>query len=347
MKLQISAGAAEALARLAIIARIVSGVLVDMPELLNAGWLAILLGALLALPLALAVSQTLNAAQDRPVFLPRFLYVLFFAIAVWDAASIASMIADSAGYMALNSTASIYLMIPQFILCLGCLLLNGDALGSSARIWSKLLPALLLIVLLVQSGNYQPQWLTPLLGPGISPILDGALRTAGWFSLPTMLYLTSKPRIKGKSTPVHPIRTLAISAFFSTLIAAVFSMLTPAIWDQTLFSRTLRFDALLANGRSSLALQLPTIALWYPSLFYVLLFGVFTGALMLQNLLPKWNRNACVWVSLISTALFAGSRYTHPKSVIHLSGWLFAALGISVVTCMIRTLFAKGTQYHA
>ena len=347
MKLQISAGAVESMIRLAIIARTVCGILVDMPELLNAGWLSILIGALLALPLMFAISRLRAVRQNQPVVLPQPLYAAFFVIAAWDAAAVASMIADSAGYLALNSTASIYLMIPQFILCLGCLLLNGDALGASAVIWNRFLPVLLLIVILLQADSLQPQWITPLLGAGIPSVLKGALRAAGWFSLPAALFLTSEPGIEGPSKPARPCETLAICALFSALISVFFSMTTPAIPDQALFSRTFRFDALLASGRSSRALQLPTIALWYPSLFYALLFDVFTGALMIQKLLPAWNRHACVWISLISTALFAASRLSHPESVVRASGWLFPVLGVSVVICILQTLFVKGANLHA
>lgn len=344
MKLQISENAAGALATLAVVARIVSGVLIDMPELLNAGWLAILLGALLALPLMFAVTRFRTAQENQSTPLPRLLCPVFFIIAVWDAAAVASMIADSAGYLALDSTASIYLMIPQFVLCLGCLLLNGDALGASAVIWKKFLPVLLLIVILLQSDNYQPQWLTPLLGPGLPEILSGALRIAGWFSLPAGLFLIAKPDVQGHAGHLRPMKTLAFCAAFAALIAAVFSMILPSATDQNLFSRTFRFDALLANGRNGLALQLPTIALWYPGLFYALLFDVFTGAVMLQAFLPKWTRNACIWLSLICAALFAVSRYSQRKSVIHASGWLFAALGASVAIYMLHKLRAKACK---
>lgn len=347
MKLQISASAAGALAALAVVARVVSGVLIDMPDLLNAGWLAVLIGALLALPLAFAVSRILAMRKKQMSRVPRPLCAAFFAVAVWDAASVASMIADSAGYMALNSTASIYLMIPQFALCLVCLRLNGDALGASASIWNKFLPALLLIVILLQAENYESQWLTPVLGPGMPAILSGALRTAGWFSLPAALFLIAKPDVEGRPSSLHPVRTLAACAAFSALIAVIFSMTTPAISDQDLYSRTIRFDALLANGRNGLSIQLPMIALWYPGLFYALLFDVFTGAVMLQEMLPQWNHRACIWLSIISSALFAASRLSGRKLALSASGWLFALLGACVALLMLKDLFVKGEKRRA
>lgn len=347
MKLQISESAAGSLATLAVTGRIVSGVVIDMPELLNAGWLSILIGALLALPLMLAAAHIRRDRSNQPVPLPRPLGAVFFILAVWDAAAVASILADSAGYLALNRTASIYLMIPQFVLCLCCLQLNGDALGASAAIWNRFLPVLLLIVILLQADNYRPEWLTPLLGAGWSSIFSGALRTAGWFSLPVGLYLIAKPDVQGRPGSLRPPRLLAISAAFAALVAIVFSMMTPVLPDQNLYSRTFRFDALLANGRNGLALQLPTIVLWYPGLFCALLFDVFSGSIILQQILPKWPHSACVWVSLICTALLAASRYSGQKAVMLASNWVLIAICASTAVYMLPHFFRKGTDPHA
>lgn len=347
MKLQISESAAGSLATLAVASRIVSGVVIDIPDLLNAGWLSILIGALLALPLMLATAHIRRTHSNQPTVLPRPLSAVFFTLSVWDAAAVASILADSAGYLALNRTASIYLMIPQFVLCLCCLQLNGDALGASAAIWNKFLPVLLLIVILLQSDSYRPEWLTPLLGAGWTSVFSGALRTAGWFSLPTGLFLVAKPDVQGRPGCLRPPRLLAISAAFAIPVTLVFSMMTPALPDQNLFSRTFRFDALLANGRNGLALQLPTIAIWYPGLFYALLFDVFSGAIMLQHLLPQWPHSACVWVSLICTALLAASRYSEQKAVMLASSWLLITICASTAAYMLLNWHRKGAKPHA
>jgi hypothetical protein len=54
-----------------------------------------------------------------------------------------------------------------------------------------------------------------------------------------------------------------------------------------------------------------------------------------------------VWISLISTALFAGSRLAHPGTVMLISGWLFAILGACVAVCMIHPFFRIGEKHHA
>lgn len=344
MKLQISASAACTFARLAIIARVICGVIIDMPELMNAGWLAVALGGLLALPAAFAVSRY-KAAGGQP---SKLICGAFFIVAVCDAAAVSSSIADSASYMALNSTAAVYLMLPQLALCLFCLRLNGDALGSSAGIWSKILPWLLAIVVLMQAEDYRPGWLTPVLGPGMPQLLTGTLRAAGWFSLPTALYLIAEPGIGGKPAPLKPVKTLGLCVGFTAFICVSFSMAVPAITDENLFTRAFRLDSLLANGRTGLALQLPTITLWYLGLFYALLFDMFAAASMLQNVLPDWNRHACIWVSMIVAGLLGAGPLSGRTASLRLADWLYIVQSLLLMVAMLTALFSrKGGERNA
>lgn len=199
----------------------------------------------------------------------------------------------------------------------------------------------------MQANSYRPEWLTPLLGAGWTSVFSGALRAAGWFSLPTGLFLIAKPDVQGRPGSLRPPKLLAISAAFASLVAIVFSMMTPILPDQSLFSRTFRFDALLANGRNDLALQLPTIAIWYPGLFYALLFDVFSGSIMLQQLLPKWPHNACVWACLICTSLLAASHYSGRKAITLASSWLLITICVSTAAYMLLNLHRKGANPHA
>ena len=343
MKLQISADGACAFARLAIIARVVCGTIIDMPELLNAGWISVLLGALLALPAMLAVIH----CRRNHILPPKSICVLFCIIAICDAAAVCSSIADSASYMALNATPAVYLMLPQLLLCLFCLRLNGDSLGASAGIWMRILPWLLLSIVLLQFKSYEPAWLTPALGPGTSNILSGALRTAGWFTLPTALYLIAEPGIGGKSTSPSIIKTLWICAGSSIFICLIASMTTPAITDTNLFTRAFRLDSLLANGRTGLAQQLPAIALWYLGVFYALLFNMFTAAALLQHIFPAWNRHACIWIPLIITGILGADKLAGRTAALTIADFLYIAQAALLAFSMTYANFSEraGTDH--
>lgn len=344
MKLQISTDAVCAFAGLAISARVVCGTLIDMPELLNAGWIAAILGALFALPPMIAV----RCCKQNSVQPSKLICGVFCAIAICDAAVASSSIADSASYMALNTTPAVYLMFPQLALCLFCLRLNGDALGTSAGIWRRILPWLLLIVIFLQAKDYRPEWLTPILGPGIPTILSGALRIAGWFTLPVGLYLIAEPGIAGKPSLLRPLKTLGISSGFAILICLIFSMTTPAITDSNLYTRAFRLDALLANGRTGLAQQLPSIALWYLGLFYALLFDLFIAVAMLQRIRPDWNRHTCIWITLIVTGILGADSLSGRTASLLLADWLYPAQSILLaITMIIPLLKKKGADSHA
>ena len=353
MKLQISDNAACSLAGLAIAARLVHGVVVDLPELLNAGWLAILLGGAIAAIPALALCALLKQRRSASVLaciahpLRRVTCAAFFALSACDAAVVSSAIADSASIMALTDVATVYLMLPLLAICLACLRLNGDALGRSAAIWNRALPWLLLLVIVLEFRDYRFNWLTPVLGPGVSTLLDGAVRAAGWLSLPAALFLTAVPDERNVHSHLLPLKALGTSAGFAVLVALMYGMMTPAIQDSSLFSRSFRLDTLLANGRTGLSLQLPTNVLWYVSLLYALLFDVFTSAAMLQGALPRFGNRTCTVLALFAISLLSVSRLSGRAPGLRAAVWLFPCIGLLLSILMISVFFAKGARKHA
>lgn len=346
MKLRITGPSAASLVKLGVTARVIYGVVIDMPDLYNAGWLAILMGGLLTLPMAMAAGMVRKRLDCSPAealrqSAPHALHPLAGALALLsaqDAAVVASGIAFSASYAALNSVAVAYLLIPQFLLALWCLRLNGDAIGSSAGLWNKVLPWLLLIVVLLEARDYRPAWLTPVLGPGVPKLLDGAVRVAGWLSLPIGLTLIAEPGERGDVRPWNPMKTLALSVGLSTFVCLMNSMMTPARLDSVASTRFYQLDALLSNGRTSLSLQLPTIALWFISLFYALLFDAFSCAALLETAIPRLNRRASVWITLIAVSLLTMSRFAEQRFILEAAWALYAASGVVLGAVMLLLL---------
>lgn len=342
MKLHITESAVSSLARTAITARIVYGVLIDMPELLNAGWLSVLLGAVLALPIVLIVCALRKKASGEipkaahPVLF-RMVCAVFFIITVCDSAAILSAISGSVSYMALNSIPSAYLLIPTSIVCAWCLLRNGDAIGTSAGIWNRFLPWLLGIMLLLEFKSFRPAWLTPVLGPGIPTLFSGAVRCGGWFALSSALYLIAEPGKHQKSRNLEPLKTLVVSSALSLLICMMHSMMTPAITDPALTLRSFRIDTLLANGRSTLALQLPSISLWFTSLLFLLLMDSFTSAALLERIFPSLDRLSSPIISVLMTVLLSFFQFSGRTGSLSLADWIYAAEFLSVI-CIALSL---------
>ena len=355
MKFRISDSAAASLSFLAITARIFSGVAMDMPDLHNAGWLAVLLGGVLSLPLAWAAGQLraccpvspFDTLSERCRPLMRTAAALFAIIALWDAATVARTIASSASYVALNSLPMFFLLLPQLLVCLWCLGLNGDPIGFAAGIWVRILPLLLLIVVLLQFSAFKPAWLTPLLGPGVPDLLDGTLRVSGWISMFTGLFLIAEQDPEGRGKRFQPVKALIFCIVIAAALLLLRSMMTPPLFKGKETSIFFQLDTLLSNGRAPISLQLPMIILWFVGLLFLLLFDAFLCAVMLQRALPKLGKRLCIAIVLIGVCALALSGLTSRENALHVSGGLFAAQGTLMALIMLALLIPKKEAAHA
>lgn len=355
MKFRISDSAAGSLSLLAIIVRIFGSVAVDMPDLHNAGWLAVLLGGALSLPLAWAAGQLRSHCSVSPFAtltghcqpLLRVTAALFALTALLDAAAVARTIASSASYVALNSLPMFALLLPQLLVCLWCLTLNGDAIGFAAGIWNRILPLLLLIVILLQFSAFRPAWLTPLLGPGLPDLLDGALRVSGGLSMLAGLFLIAEQDPDGDRRRFQPIKTMLVCTLAAAVLLVLRSMMTPPLFKGKEASIFFQLDTLLSNGRAPLSLQLPMIILWFVSLLFLLLFDAFLFAAMLQRALPRIGRRLSIAIVLISIGGLALSGFISRESALHISVWLFAAQSALLASIMLFLLIHKKEVAHA
>ena len=356
MKFRITDGAAAPLALLAITARVALGVTIDLPEMYCAGWLCALLGGLLAAPMAIAMAK-LRAACDRSpaaslaeggVPIPaRLLTLTLAANASIDAAFIIKDISHTAGYLALGTTSQTLLLVPQLLLCLWGLTKNGDAIGSAARIWNRLLLCLLVIVFLLECKSYRPAWLTPILGDGVGGILDGAVRVAGWMSLTVGLFLFSEKEPEHPKRSLRPLRSLAATTLLSVLLIATRSMMTPPLVYGTVARDYLSFDTLLSNGRITLSLQFPILILWLVGLFMLLLFDVFICAAMLQTAFPALKGLLCALLAVGSSTALAMLKLNTHSNVLLVSRWLFCLQNGLLALLMLEYLRKCEVIRHA
>lgn len=342
MKLQITDGAAAPLIALAVAMRIVFGVVIDMPKLHCAGWLSALLGGVLALPMAFAAQRLRDSCEEPPLErdapFPRAASAAFALLSALDGAAVMRGAAHTAGYLSLRTTSLAALLIPQLLLCLWALKENGAAVGSAARIWWWILPWLLLIVLLLERNHYRFAWLTPLLGSGVSDILDGAVRAAGWMSLMLPLTLCSRRETGHPRRALRPVRLTCFIAAVSAGLILLRNLMTPPLVRGDLTSRFAQFDLLLSNGRAPLTLQFPMIVLWLVSLLVLLLFDALSVALTLQHALPKLSGRVCAFAApMICTALALLGVGTRADAMA-LARWLYAAEGALLAALMLQSV---------
>lgn len=347
MKLQITDGAAAPLIALAVSMRIVFGVVIDMPRLYCAGWLSALLGGALALPMVFAVQRLRDVCGEAPLEtnapLPRAVSAIFAILSALDGAAVMRGAAHTAGYLSLRTTSLTLLLLPQTLLCVWTLKENGTAIGSAARIWWRILPWLLLIVVLPEWNRYRFAWLTPLLGSGVSDILDGAVRAAGWMSLMLPIALCSRREAEHPRRALRPVRLTCFVAAVSAGLILLRNLMTPPLVHGDLTSRYAQFDLLLSNGRTPLTLQFPLIVLWLVSLLMLLLFDVLSVALTLQRALPGLSGRFCIFAASLGctalTLLGAGER----ADAMALARWLYAAQGALLAALMLQNGKKRGS----
>ncbi len=328
MKLTVSPAPARAAALAAVSARAFVALTVDAPASHNGAFLCPLIAGLLALPWLLC----LNALR-RTQSLASVLFALLIPVVLLDGAVTAWEIAGSAGYLALDRVSLRLLLAPVGLAALWCVCRNGDAMGYAATLWARLFPALLLLIVALQARCFRPEWLRPLLGSGMRAIAGGGVRLAGQIIPCTaLLALTG-----GTSDARRDGVMLAVASLVPALLIALHRMMVPTPLSDA--GWLIRLDSLLTNGRAPLYLQLPMICAWYAGLFHLMVCECFTGAALLQRLMPRMDGRLCAALAIAATLLAAGF-----LPVLRLAGavspWLYVAVmpvaGILAITASRR-----------
>lgn len=285
MKLAISREAALAAAFVAVTARLFYGLTVEEGAIHNGAWLAALFSALPAIPLV----QCLDAINHRRTPAAVALSLFLLAAVLSDGGAVLAALVRSTGFLALERGSGAGLTLPVCGLMFWCVCRNGDAAGYGAMLFMRLFPALGLIVLLLQARHFRPEWLRPILGSGRRDILRQGVRCAGLF-VPTTALLFVSDRLPGAHLRKRA-SLLSLGAVAAGLLTLPVLMMAPT--SKGGGDWLYRLDALLTNGRAPLYLQLPLVVLWYAGLLHLLLCECFSGAALLQRLMPRLDGRAC------------------------------------------------------
>ena len=193
-------------------------------------------------------------------------------------------------------------------------------------IWTRIAPALLLGVALLQWRYFRPEWLRPMLGEGWPAIIEGGIRSAGWIVAAAAIMTLSED-----DSDCAAMRHALLSAGIAAALMLLQFMLVPTQLGGGWLNR---LDALLCNGRTPLYLQLPMIVLWFAGLFHLLACELFAASACLQRLLPRINGKLCasiaVAVAVALSRVVALSAYG-----IAFSSWSFAAIGSATLLSLM------------
>lgn len=350
MKLKISDGSAAPLAFAALTARVTLGVLLG-GRIACAGWLAALLGGVFALPLAIAAARLRAACERSPIEdalenhaspLARLPVLLLAATAAVDSSFVLASASHTAEYLSQGTPPSSLLFGSQLLLCLWSVCKGGDAMGSAARLWRRLMVVLLLLVVVLECKSYRPAWLMPIFGSGADALLSESIRVAGWLSLSVGLFLLSEKEPAHPERSLRPVALFVAAALLSSALIAAQGMMTPPLLFGDLATQYLHYDTLLTNGRASLALQFPLVLICFTGLFLLMLYDAFLSAAMLQSAFPKLSGGLCaalsVVVSAVLTRLNLSARTAHG---------LFAAQSLLLSLFIVAFLRRRKEVRHA
>lgn len=353
MRLTLPLSVARPLIFATVSARLIMGVFLDMPWLYNAGWISALAALVLCVPLGMLADRftRLSGPGDIAGALEReagkaptrIICGALCLLAIYETAVTARVLSNTVRHVALSEASAISLLLPLLIVAMLAAYFNGLALGSAARIWVKIIPFLLLIVILLQMKSYHAAWLTPVLGPGAEVLATGAVSASGWLSLTAMIWLCAEKDDHAASLRTPVLGPVLITGIYCALVLALLAMMSPPS-VRTDLTRTYQLDKMLANGRASQASQLPLIILWYNSLIFTVSTNLFLGAKLMQLTIPKLDGRLAVLFAGVAAGTAAMFGLAEQGTTVELSQWLFALVGALFAVLLLLPVLKGGKK---
>lgn len=288
MKYAISCGAASAVFCAAAIAKVFCDLTLELPRLHNGALLAALLGGAFAAPIV----RAMTSAARSPSF--RVSCALLAPLAALEASRSIRTLAHAASFLAFDRVPIALLTLPICLVLLRVLLLEGDAIGASARVWLKVFPLFMVLILALQLPHLEPDWLFPVLGNGWAAVLTGAVRVAATLCLLGALWLCAGV----EKMPSKPHILVLAAASVAAGLTALQLMMTPTTVSGEL-TRVYLLDALLTNGRAPIILQLPMVIVWFIGMLNLLTAEAFLAASLLGQCFPRLDRRPAALIALV------------------------------------------------
>ncbi|MDO4547076.1 MAG: hypothetical protein Q4D04_03160 [Clostridia bacterium] len=284
--------------------RVFFTIYVDNPQTLNSGWITALAGCLAVLPMTAALgwvgrsydkppAQTLDNAPGR------FLFAFVALLSIFDAGMSLSLLSHSSTYVALEYVPRVWVSLGCVIgVALGCL--GGlDAIGSTARVWLRILFFLLVIVIIAIIPLLKPGLLFPVLGPGIKTLASPVPAIIGITCQVFPLWLLrEKPTVK--IWRFSPTSMIIAAGLVSAGLLLLTGMLLPSM-PEFPPHRVFQLDKLLTNGRVSVQLQLPLLFIWFGCYLLAIAFSLVIATHTVQYAFPGIPR----WTAVLICAIAA------------------------------------------
>lgn len=269
-----------ALCLTSVTARIFYLIVIDMPQLLNAGWLAAVMGAGLAFPAIFAccilmkktqspLSEGLKRTLGNTGY--RMIACILALILTYETAAVFTMLTSSGAYATLYNMHKLLLMIPTSLSVIYVCLKGGNGIGGAAQVWLRIYLVLYAVILYLEYGTANFSYVFPILGPGLPTLWGVSFRISGYFCLiPISMMVETGYRVYGqgdkRKVPAHSILILfLLSVLITALLLIIHSAMYPS-FEAVKATRSMGMDMMLSNGRSNQAVQLPILIIWFSAL---------------------------------------------------------------------------------
>lgn len=331
--------------------RVFYGLAVDMPEIYGAKWIAALGGLVLCIPIAILLQSFTRANGPVPTWdalestagrVPTvFLGAILAILAVYEAATASRMTSNSASYVALEGIPTWLIYCTLLFVCMYAAWKNGQSLGSTARLWLKIAPWILVIVVLMQARSLNLSWLFPIWGAGIPELLDGMRGAAGWIAMWVGMWLVAQPEKADCEKKGLILGPLLASAAVLVLLLLLNGMIVPPTLNIDT-TRAFQLDSILANGRVSLMTQLPLLILWFNGLLFSVSFALFVAAALLQRILPKLDGRISILICTALLVLIAFFRLADQQSTLLVAQYQYLIVAAPLLVVLLIALIRKG-----
>jgi len=292
-----------ALTQVAVSARLFFLTVSESPEVMNAGWLMIIFGAILALPSAI-IAYWLMKKYGSPVENGirrtfgktglKCMLVLSLILFTLETVSLIKILSDTAAYSVYYRIQTWMLILITAVCVIYASLKGGNGIGGAAQIWRRIFPFLILPAVILQKDSIHLRYLTPVFGPGVSIILKNAVHAAVYFSMIPLSFIIEtgySVQSAGSTNEAKPCSILSrYTLCMITVICLVIlhSSVFPALplsgkgnSDYT--------DIMISNGRIYRSAQLPILIMWFASAFLSCAYMLYSAGRMLGKLFESEN----------------------------------------------------------
>lgn len=320
----------RALTGIAVGFRAFYAVAVDGGNLYGSGWISALMGAALALPVVLvtealcgmtpkrSAQEALKAAVGRAG--ASAAGIVLFVIFAYDAGVMLQMMSSAAKYVAMPEANRNLLKVVTATVAATAAFMGAAAAADAALIWRKIAAVLIGLLALAQCRYYRPEWLTPVLGPGVRELVQSAFPAAGMFCFAAAgrLLLDEAPGKEGGTMT----GTMIGSGVAAAALIALLGMLVPGMTEEP-ETRSFRLGRLLVNDRAGLSLEMPYVALIYGCMLLTLIFEMQIAAKALGLASGGWSARGCMAAAGVAALAVSVSGAAESEAVRSFSQWYY------------------------